>query len=220
MGLTWPPTGTELAFGLAAFLLVWYVVGLHLGRRRGVQLVRQVRDSVLALGGSATIQWIGRSAFRIEVTQLTGSFSALGVHVLLEPRETFLLWLVGRLGGRRDWLVLSAVLSGPAGPGFQVYHPRRRGAADAVHRIRAEGWKTETVRGRPSLLAAARDADGRALAEELLGLLRGVEIWGLSLHPAEHRLTVSVPVPATQTTLPVFPVFAELADTIVRRRRF
>jgi hypothetical protein len=220
MSVSWPPTGTELVFALAAFLLIWYAAGLHLGRRRGAQLVRQVRDSVLPLGGSATIQWIGRSAFRVEAKDLGGPFSVLGVSVLLEPRETFLLWLLGRLGGRRDWLVLSAVLSGPAGPAFQVYHPHRRGAADAVHRIRTEGWKAEPVRDRLPLLAAARDADGRALAEELLDRLPDVQVWGLSLHPEERRLIVSVPVPAGLTTLPVFPVLTEMADAIVRRRRF
>jgi hypothetical protein len=220
MGLTWPPTGVELAFGLAAFLLVWYVVGLHLGRRRAAQLVRQVRECVLPLDGSATIQWIGRNAFRIDITQLTGSISTLGVRVLLEPRETFLLWLIGRLGGRRDWLVVSAILGGAAGPGFQVYHPRRRGATDAAHRIRAEGWKAEPVRSRPALLAAARGADGRDLAEDLLGRLHGVEVWGLSLHPEEHRLTVSLALPSNLTPAPVFSAVPELADTILRRGRF
>ena len=62
--------GTNLAIGLAAFLLGWYVIGLYLNRRRAGQLVRQVRDSIQPFGGTATIRWIGRSAFRIEAAQL------------------------------------------------------------------------------------------------------------------------------------------------------
>ncbi|MBI2455386.1 MAG: hypothetical protein HYV46_04530, partial [candidate division NC10 bacterium] len=58
-------TGTDLAIGLAAFLLMWYVAGIQVNRRRAVTLVRQVRDSIQPFGGTATIRWIGRSAFRI-----------------------------------------------------------------------------------------------------------------------------------------------------------
>ncbi|MFB3816708.1 MAG: hypothetical protein ACE147_03495 [Candidatus Methylomirabilales bacterium] len=220
MSFDWPPTGNQAVILLAAFLLAWYAVGLHLNRRRGAQLVRQVRDAVRVLGGSATIRWMGRSAFRIDAEQLSGSVSRLGLSVLLEPRETFLLWLVGRLAGRRDWLMLSAVLSGPAGPAFEAYHPKRRGAPDAARRIALEGWKAERVPGR-SLLIAGRDADARALGQEVLQALAGIEVWGASLHPEEQRLTLSLPVPAaeTRTGLPAIAVLPQLADLILRRSR-
>ena len=54
-------------------MLAWYLGGLYLNRRRAGQLVRQVRDSIQPFGGSATIRFIGRNAFRVEATQLVRS---------------------------------------------------------------------------------------------------------------------------------------------------
>ncbi len=220
MSLSWPPTGTEVILVLAAFLLAWYAVGLHLNRRRAGQLVAHIRDTLQARGVPATIRWIGRSAFRIEVEKPGGAVTRLALSVLLEPRETFLLWLVGRMGGRRDWLLLTAHVDGPAGPAFEVYHPRRRGAADAVQRIRTEGWTAEPVPGHPRLLAAARKAEGRELARQVVAALGPIDLWGASLRTEEHRLTLSLPLPVTDP-LPIVRLFTalpQLVDLILRRK--
>lgn len=212
-------TGTDLAIGLASFLLLWYVVGLQINRRRAVTLMRQVRDSVQAFGGKATIRWYGRNAFRVEVEQLAPPFVRLGVSVLLEPRETFFLWLVGRLRGRRDWLVAGATLTGQVASSFEVYHPGRRGAFQTASEVRDKGWRHEPLAGQPRLLCAAPDAEGQALAREIMNLLARVEVWRVGLRPEAPQLTVSVPVPAaeTGTTLPLFALFPRLAQAVLSR---
>jgi len=211
--------GTNLAIGLAAFLLGWYVIGLYLNRRRAGQLVRQVRDSFQPLGGTATIRWIGRSAFRIEAVQLQAPLTGLGISLLLEPRETFLLWLVGRWSGRRDWLMLGVSLDGVVKGAFEVYHPKRRGAADSAHEVRDLGWEAASLPGRPELLLAAPGPDGRALAQETLSLLRGVDVWRVRVRNKAPQLTISLPIPATETRvpLPVFPLIPQLAHIVLAR---
>jgi hypothetical protein len=79
-----PFTATDAAIALAAFLLLWYVAGMQVKRRRAVTLLRQVRDSIQPFGGAATIRWIGRSAFRIEAEKLPAPFARLSISVLLE----------------------------------------------------------------------------------------------------------------------------------------
>jgi hypothetical protein len=209
--------GTNLAIGLAAFLLAWYVIGLYVNRRRAGQLVRQIRDSIQSFKGTATIRWIGRGAFRIEVEQIGAPLSRLGLSVLLEPRETFLLWGFGRLFGRRDWLRVSATLSGGVKGAFEVYHPKRRGGFDSASEVRSLGWAAEPLPGRVGLLYAAPGPDGRALAQEVMSALRGLEIWGVRVRNKEPQLTVSLPVPATETRvpLPVFPLLSHLAQLIL-----
>jgi len=211
--------GTNLAIGLAAFLLGWYVIGLYLNRRRAGQLVRQVRDSIQPLGGTATIRWIGRSAFRIEATQLHTPLTGLGISLLLEPRETFLLWLVGRWSGRRDWLMLGVSLDGVVKGAFEVYHPKRRGAADSAHEVRDLRWETASLPGRPELLLAAPGPDGRALAQETLSMLRGVDVWRVRVRNKAPQLTISLPIPAAETRvpLPVFTLIPQLAHIILAR---
>jgi hypothetical protein len=211
--------GTNLAIGLAAFLLGWYVIGLYVNRRRAGQLVRQVRDSIQPFGGTATIRWIGRSAFRIEAEQVHAPLTGVGVSLLLEPRETFLLWLVGRWSGRRDWMVVSVTLNGVVKGAFEVYHPKRRGAMDSAREVRELGWQTMALPGRPELISAAPGPDGRALAQETLSALRGVDVWRVRVRNNAPQLTISLPIPADETRvpLPVFPLVPQLAETILAR---
>lgn len=217
--LNWPNAGTDLAIGLAAFLLLWYVVGIQINRRRAVTLMRQVRDSLQPLGGTATIRWFGRSAFRVEAEQLASPFLRLRISVVLEPRETFFLWAVGRLRGRRDWLVATVTLGGRVGSSFEVYHPRRRGAFRVASEIRDKGWHQEPLTGRPPLLCAAPDVDGRALAREVMNLLARLEVWRVGLRPEAPHLTISLPVPVTETqsTLPIFTILPQLARSVLSR---
>jgi hypothetical protein len=212
-------TGTNLAIGLAAFLLGWYVIGLYINRRRAGQLVRQVRDSIQQFGGTATIRWIGRSAFRIEAEQLHAPLTGLGISLLLEPRETFLLWLAGRSSGRRDWLMLSMTLNGVVKGVFEVYHPKRRGAMDSVREVRSLNWQSAPLPGRPELLCAAPGPDGRALAQETLSALRGLDVWRVRVQNKAPQLTISLPIPATETRVPlsIFPLIPQLADVILAR---
>lgn len=211
--------GTNLAIGLAAFLLGWYIIGTQINRRRAGAVVRQVRESLQAFGGTATIRWIGRTAFRIEAEQLSPPFIRLSISGLLEPRETFLLWALGRLWGRRDWLLIRASLDGSVGPAFELYHPQRRGASDVAHEIRANGWQEEAVAGYPGLRCAAPSADGRGLAREVLVGLGGVEVWRVGLRYEAPQLSIGLPVPATEVepTLRGFAVLPQVARTVLAR---
>jgi hypothetical protein len=212
-------SGTNLAIGLAAFLLGWYVIGLYLNRQRAGRLVRQVRDSIQQFGGTATIRWIGRSAFRIEAEGLQAPLTKLGISLLLEPRETFLLWLVGRWSGRRDWLMLGVSLDGVVKGAFEVYHPKRRGATDSVREVRELRWETAMLPGRSELRYAAPGPDGRALAHEVLSALRGLDVWRVRVRNKAPQLTISLPIPASETRvpLPVFPLIPQLAANILAR---
>ncbi len=200
-------------------MLGWYVIGLYINRRRAGQLVRQVRDSIQPLGGTATIRWIGRSAFRIEAEGLNAPLTGLGISLLLEPRETFLLWLVGRWFGRRDWLMLSVSFNGVVRGAFEVYHPKRRGAMDSAREVRELGWQAAALPGRAELVSAAPGPDGRALAQEALSALRGMELWRVRVRNKAPQLTISLPIPASETRvpLPIFPLIPRLADLILAR---
>jgi hypothetical protein len=85
--------------------------------------------------------------------------------------------------------------------------------------IRDKEWRQEPLAGRPPLLCAAPDADGHALAREVMNLLAGLEIWRVGLRPEAPHLTISLPVPATQTqsTLPIFTILPQLARSVLSR---
>jgi hypothetical protein len=143
----------------------------------------------------------------------------MDISVVLEPRETFFLWVFGRLRGRRDWLVAAATLGGSVRSAFEVYHPGRRGVSQAAFVIRNKGWRQDPLAGRAPLLCAAPDADGHALVREVMSLLLQIEVWRVGLHQEAPHLTISMPVPATETrsTLPVFGLLPQLAKTVLTR---
>ncbi len=136
---------------------------------------------------------------------------------LLEPRETFLLWAFGRCFGRRDWLIVSASLDGAVKGIFEVYRPKRRGAFDSAQAIKELGWSPASVRGRTELVVAAPGADGHALAEQVLALFRGIDVWRIRVRNVEPQLSVSVPVPAQEkrVPLPVFWLLPQAADVVL-----
>lgn len=112
-----------------------------------------------------------------------------------------------------------ATLSGRVASSFEVYHPGRRGAFQVASEIRGKGWRQEPLAGRPPLLCAAPDADGQALAREVMNLLARTEVWRVGVHAEAPQLTVSVPVPAAETgrTLPLFSLLPQLAQAVLSR---
>ncbi len=211
------PTGTDLAIALAAFLLGWYVIGGYLNRRRYILLARQVRDSIQPFGGTASIRQIGRNAFRVEAEKLASPFEKLSVSVLLEPRETFFLWLVGHLAGRRDWLIVRATLGGSVGSAFEVYRPKGRGSFDVAREVRNLGWKAEPMVGRPGMLCAATGRAGRGLADRVMTELGRLDLWRVGLRTEAPQLSIGLPVLPSEKgkTLPVFAALPPVAQLVL-----
>ncbi|MBS1116249.1 MAG: hypothetical protein H6Q87_633 [candidate division NC10 bacterium] len=115
--------------------------------------------------------------------------------------------------------MLSVTLNGVVKGAFEVYHPRRRGATDSAREVRDLGWQTAALPGRPELVFAAPGPDGRALAQETLSALRGLDVWRVRVRNKAPQLTISLPVPAAETRvpLPVFPLVPQLAEMILAR---
>jgi hypothetical protein len=115
--------------------------------------------------------------------------------------------------------MIGATLCGPVKGAFEGYYPKRRGAMDSAREIRSLGWQAAPSPGRPELLCAAPGPDGRALAQEVLSALRGVEVWHVRVRNKAPQLTISLPVPATETRvpLPIFPVIPQLANLVLAR---
>lgn len=55
----------------------------------------------------------------------------------------------------------------------------------------------------------------------MLTSLRSVPVWRIGLQSEAPQLTVSLPVPTTETrgTLPIFAALPHLAETVLARRR-
>jgi hypothetical protein len=103
------------SIGLCIFLALWYGGGYLYNRRRGQRLFRWLETGLDVLGGEREAGWIGSSASgaRVNVIHATPPFRRLELTLLLENREIPLLWLLDRLRGKQDRLIIRATLRSP-----------------------------------------------------------------------------------------------------------
>lgn len=156
---------TQIIIGLSALLILWYPFGRQMNRRRGPQALRWLREAVRAYEGKASVNWIGASAFRVDVQGALGPFKKVGMMVLLEAREMLLLWIINRLRGQRDTLVIKGDLRLKPKTDLEM---TRRGwrAGRAMRALEREGWAVDSLKG--MFIALKRD---REIASRLASVL-------------------------------------------------
>lgn len=156
---------------IAGFFLVWYFAGGGLNRRLARRLANEIRDSLIAWGGTSRVQPFGSTAFRMTTEGANPPFRDLSVVVTLEPREMPINWALAHAQGRRDVAVLEASLRQTPRIGFELVDPATR---IGKRRARAKSsWSTVNLAGREFLLSSKNE---RAAGEVLRRL--GTEVVG------------------------------------------
>ncbi len=152
---------------LAAVFIVWYIVGSVWNRRLARRIANEMKDALLAQGGTSKVQWFGTTAFRMTTQGANPPFGEISVVVTLQSREMPINWGVGLLQGRRDVAVLEASLRKSPRVGFEVVNPESRVGR---RRSRARSsWSECTLAGHRFLLATKNESAVRELLENLGG---------------------------------------------------
>lgn len=174
--------GVIAVIGLCVFLVLWYGGGHLYNRRRGQRLFRWLETGLDVLGGERESGWLGSpaSGARINVTRAAPPFRRLEITLLLENREIPLLWLLDRLRGKQDRLIIRATLRSPRRGEVEVGTARRsvlnRSQGKAGHH-REQPW----TRGEgPHGLAVAYQ--GPSAQRQVATLEPWLEAFGTHLH--------------------------------------
>lgn len=132
--------GVAVVIGVCAFLALWYGGGHLYNRRRGQRLFRWLKDGLDVLGGEVESGWLGSPAAgaRVNVTRAASPFRRMEITLLLENREILPLWLLDRLRGRRDRLIIRATLRSPRRGEIEIGSAKRKAAR---HRQRPWKWQ-------------------------------------------------------------------------------
>jgi hypothetical protein len=138
--------GQRIAIYLGIFLLIWYAVAAAYNRRRGVRVYRWLQPGLKTLGAITEAKWIGSSGSgaRLAIAKPERPFRRVEAAFLLETRELLPLWLINRLRGRRDALIIRADLRSAPRAELEVVPPADR---------RLRGLQTDDTRGPWSVLA-------------------------------------------------------------------
>ena len=159
---------------LGAGLLVWYLGGNEVMRRRAHRLAVWSKRGIDPLGGRQSVQWLTQQAFRLQVeAPRVAGMKAVTLTGLVESWDVPMVWLWNRLHGRRDMVVLSLTLRDQPVWGFEVFRPKSILAGDARHLARQEGWVEQPLG--PDLVLAAGGDGPRHLATSLVDALDGDE---------------------------------------------
>ncbi len=106
--------GQQVVIVVSVALVVWYVAFSFVNRKRGIALYHWLRAGAETLGALSEVGWIGSAANggRMVVGKAAPPFSRVELVFLLQSREILPLWAFNLARGKRDELILKAVLRG------------------------------------------------------------------------------------------------------------
>lgn len=163
--------GQRALIALALVMLVWYVIGIGCNRRRSISTLTWLREGLRVLEGELQASWIGSAASGARVTlRATASpLRQLEASFLLESREFLPLWLVNRLRGRRDELIIQVQLRSARQGEVEVVTPGDRWERSLLQDSRST-WQWQN--GPFGLRVAHQGREGQALSVAVLPFLQ------------------------------------------------
>lgn len=203
--------GQGIAIGLSVLLGFNYFIGTIINRKKGTSLFRWLREGAQAVLGKVThASWVGSSSAggRLAIGQANAPFRRVEMLYLLATREILpLLWLQ-RLRGRRDELVLKAVLRKRPTAEWALVLPQDR---RAHNEFQAHGFQPGPEIGKWLLyhkgdLTPETRARIQSLVEHLGENLRGV-----TLQREEPHVVMRLSLP-TDLSKPAKAFFRAIAE--------
>jgi hypothetical protein len=194
--------GLPAVLVVGAIFIVWFVAGNELMRRRGRSLAIWSKRALDPLGGRQAIQWITLHSFRLEIEGLKPPFTSGTMTGLVESWDVPITWLINRLNGRRDMVLVQLALRQQPIRGIELFRLRSLLAGDARQMAAEEGWTTEPFE--EFQLAAMPGATPQRLASELLAALgpRRADLLRLALRRRGLHLTLALNIPDRQKVQP------------------
>lgn len=141
-------TAEWIVVGISAFLLVWFFLAGIYNRQRGLNIYRWLRRGLERIGKISHAQWMGSSGTgaTLQVAKAGKPFRSVEAVYLLEPRELLPYWIFTRLRGRRDDLIIKAILRRP--PVIELETGIGKAAKAAQQLLKAESdYQQVTVAG-------------------------------------------------------------------------
>jgi hypothetical protein len=140
---------TQAVIAFCVLLVIWYIVGWQMNRRRGRRLLEWTIQGLRAFDGQITVSRLGTSGFQVDVRKAHAPFKRMEATIFLEPREILLLWLSNLLrGGGADYLVFKGTLRASPQGEVEVVKKKGRLARRVLEGLEGRAWtRQETADG-------------------------------------------------------------------------
>lgn len=102
----------ELAIFVVVVIAIvgWFALGTHVNVRKGHRFLEWLQGGLPIVGEKTTLRWLGSSVVHLQIEKAREPFRRVEVLIVLEPRDVPPLWLLSRLRGRRDLLIVRTEL--------------------------------------------------------------------------------------------------------------
>ena len=207
---------TQAVIAFCALLIIWYVIGWQMNRRRGRRLLEWTVQGLRAFDGQITVSRLGTSGFQVNVRKAQTPFKRIEATILLEPREILLLWIFILLRGRTDYLVFKSTLRASPRGEIEVVKQRGHQARRVLKGLDERAWtRQETADG---LVIACRGKQGQQQADAISHLVEKLcpRLFRLSLSKKAPHLMVSLSLAGLdeQAALLLLSALQDLAQAV------
>ncbi len=161
---------TNILIVLALAILGWFGFGTIANVRAGNRVMKWLREGLSIIGEKTTMNWIGSAAIQFKIAKAKGAFRDVETVFSFEPRDVVFLWLLARLQGRRDLMIVRATLNTAPNFDLEIFDPQSWLATHPQKEIREKNWKRITLPDRFKVQAYSTVAVDGALVQSLIHL--------------------------------------------------
>jgi hypothetical protein len=178
----------EMSPELAIFVVVviaivgWFALGTHVNVRKGHRFLEWLQGGLPLVGEKTTLRWLGSSVVHLQIEKAREPFRRVEVLIVLEPRDVPPLWLLSRLRGRRDLLIVRTELRSVPSQQVEILDRQAWSTVAIDKEVRQQQWQVVPsdnfpfrVYALPSLANTAQlmaDAGGAGLPLVRIGVRR------------------------------------------------
>jgi len=190
-------TTQAILFVLVAVVMGWFAFGVLWNIRQGNAVLKWMQSGLPRLGEKTTLRWLGSSAVELSIAKAKPPFRRAELVLVMEPRDVPWFWLMARLRGRRDMLIVRGQLAAAPQFEYDVLAPGSWSEREMAGRGAARQWETEPLGEATFRAPTATRPLSRQLAPRALETARAVGpvVWRLSSRREYPQLELHVPLP-------------------------
>lgn len=193
---------TQLLLAIVVLVVLgWFAAGIILNLRKGDSLLKWMEGGLPLIGQRTSFRWLGSSVAELVIAKAKSPFRRCEILAVLEPRDVPWIWLLSRINGRRDTLIIRAQIPSSPTLDFDLADPRSWTGRLTIKQDRQKGWESRLYHGK-QLMAPKGALD---LSCEMLDRLSdplaqlSEPCWRLSLRRESPHLELHLPIPNRQS---------------------
>src|SRR5512140_1253276 len=122
---------TSLLALFAVAVVGSFAAGTIWNVRKGSAVLRWMQGGLKLVGERTTVRWLGSTAVELVIRDARPPFARMTLIIFLEPRDMPWMWAATRAGGRRDTLIIRALLRATPRHDFEALDPASWSGKDA-----------------------------------------------------------------------------------------